>query len=466
MSELQRTVEAATAARWSELHPIRIGARREQPVGPGHEREAMLRSLHAQGATLEEAGEALGVSRERVRQLNAELGLAARGADERRVDWVVAHRASDVRRAFLEVRKDAEVASRLGLRTSTVRAAVDELIPHADLLRGRPRARQPTYSDRELVQLLTVAAASMESPMPHHGYAAWAKGQSFSDGRLFPGHQTMVLRWGSWRAALERAGLAVGPRSGPHSEITRATAIAAVASCWRDVGHPPTVQDYDTWSPGREEAPSSATVRKFVDGWLDGQLSAWEQIYETELPRTDLPNLDTSPAVAQPSPLGYPAPAASDRAAGRAYREADEAAAVDGAGEFVFDAMAHGVARRAHARLQNTVAALAAQAGWSPLSPGQADPQWDVAWRQPNGMLVICEIKSAENATLEKQLRAALGQVLRYGALVESRGMGPVSLAIAVELPPDEAWRALARRLNVTLGWPPNLSSVFVNPAA
>jgi hypothetical protein len=65
----------------------------------------------------------------------------------------------------------------------------------------------------------------------------------------------------------------------------------------------------------------------------------------------------------------------------------------------------------------------------------------------------------------EKQLRLALGQLLRYGHLLGANGR-PVRTYIAVEREPkDESWGALCDQLGIRLFWPETFASVLSSEA-
>jgi hypothetical protein len=67
---------------------------------------------------------------------------------------------------------------------------------------------------------------------------------------------------------------------------------------------------------------------------------------------------------------------------------------------------------------------------------------------------VVVEVKSTTLVNEEKQLRLAIGQVLRYRQILQS-GRSRVEAMIAVERKPeDESWLELCGTLNVLLAWP------------
>jgi hypothetical protein len=440
------------------------------PLGPGDPRNALLRQLYREGRTLEETGNQLNLTRERVRQLLEDVGLNNSGRGKRRTDWLVETEGALVRETFLRLRDDTQVAAALGLKVNEVKSVVDELVPHAGVLRARPQAYQPNYADDELIASLRAAAEELSSPLSHDDYNGWAAQHPMSDGRPRPSHQTVGLRWGSWRAALMQAGLPARPRGGPTSALSRRAVIAAVVHSWRDLDKAPTTAEYERWAAGHPDRPSLASARKFVDGWGDARVSAWEVIYGVELPRTDLPELPaTEPDPEEPediqglfdgrlsgkvgetrNPYGQqPEPA------GAPYRRADEQADPAPAELAAPNVEAVRAAFSAHARLQNAVADAVARAGLRALSPIGA-PAFDIAWRRFDGRVVICEVKSAEPDRLEDQMRAAVAQALRYQALAEHKLGEQVDACIFIEREPDAIWLALCQRLGLAVAWAPD----------
>jgi hypothetical protein len=66
----------------------------------------------------------------------------------------------------------------------------------------------------------------------------------------------------------------------------------------------------------------------------------------------------------------------------------------------------------------------------------------------------VVEVKSTTATNEEKQLRLALGQVLRYRQLLQTAGSEAVAF-IAVENPPhDPSWAELCANADVRLVWP------------
>lgn len=142
---------------------------------------------------------------------------------------------------------------------------------------------------------------------------------------------------------------------------------------------------------------------------------------------------------------------------GKAYRDADEnppnsdreappAKNPDSAGR--------GLA--AHNKTQNSIAAVVHKFGWLPRSPRSNEPEYDIAW-ETNEKLFVCEVKSLTLKNEERQLRMAIGQVIRYRQKLNAAGHEPVHAVIAAEREPtDQSWDELCEQENITLVWPEN----------
>ena len=116
------------------------------------------------------------------------------------------------------------------------------------------------------------------------------------------------------------------------------------------------------------------------------------------------------------------------------------------------DSVGRGLA--AHNRTQNTIAEVIRKLGWVPRSPGPGEPDFDVAWKAGE-TLYVCEVKSLTAINEERQLRIAIGQVIRYRQKLAALGHEPVAAVIATELPPeDQTWNELCLQENIMLVWP------------
>ena len=140
---------------------------------------------------------------------------------------------------------------------------------------------------------------------------------------------------------------------------------------------------------------------------------------------------------------------------GRSYREADEnpphfeketPPAKDP------DSVGRGLA--AHNKTQNAIAQVVRKFGWIPLSPSSKEPEYDIAWKIKE-TLYVCEVKSLSASNEERQLRMAIGQVIRYRQKLGALGYEPVIAVIATEVcPVDKSWDDLCTNENIVLLWP------------
>ncbi len=136
---------------------------------------------------------------------------------------------------------------------------------------------------------------------------------------------------------------------------------------------------------------------------------------------------------------------------GKGYQEPDEepaASARVGAGDP--DVSGRGAA--AHARTQNQLAQAVRAAGLRPRSPAAGEPRYDLAWDGYAGETWVAEVKSITPDNEERQLRLALGQVLRYRHALAATTGRPARPVIAAEAEPsDPTWRRLCSELGVAL---------------
>jgi len=150
-------------------------------------------------------------------------------------------------------------------------------------------------------------------------------------------------------------------------------------------------------------------------------------------------------------------PLAAGRSLGSEYRPADENVSSTAPEPFEVDPDKRDRGTRAHAVTQNALSELIRRRGFTPRSPKPGEPNYDLAWEE-EGVLVVAEVKSVTRRNSEKQLRSALGQVLRYRSLLE-RGGGEVRSMIALSgAPHDERWVALCEEHDVHLIWMPDLA--------
>jgi hypothetical protein len=141
---------------------------------------------------------------------------------------------------------------------------------------------------------------------------------------------------------------------------------------------------------------------------------------------------------------------------GLAYETANENPTSAAPEPFEVDPNERDRATRAHAVTQNALAEAVRARGREPLRP-RGEPRFDLAWEEADGTFIVAEVKSITARNEERQLRLALGQVLRYCDLLEMRGLETRGLVVTSAQPSDSRWRTLCSRLGLGLMSPPDL---------
>ena len=138
---------------------------------------------------------------------------------------------------------------------------------------------------------------------------------------------------------------------------------------------------------------------------------------------------------------------------GRPYEPADEEPELAQSERTGPDPDVAGRGLAAHNRTQNLLAQAVEAAGHDPRRPAEDEPNLDLAWEN-EGVINVAEVKSLTPATEEKQLRLAVGQVVRYRQQL-ARGGQEVRALIAVEYQPeDDSWIELCADEGIELCWP------------
>lgn len=152
---------------------------------------------------------------------------------------------------------------------------------------------------------------------------------------------------------------------------------------------------------------------------------------------------------------------------GTTYRRADEKSTPRIPAAHVYDPDNVGRGYRSHSKTQNHLADFVEhELGATPRSPNGSDPQFDLLW-QIDQITYVAEIKSLTTDNEERQLRLAVGQVLRYRQQVQRqrRGSRPVRPVIALErAPTDQSWKALCTELGILLVWPKTFAALRPHP--
>jgi hypothetical protein len=73
----------------------------------------------------------------------------------------------------------------------------------------------------------------------------------------------------------------------------------------------------------------------------------------------------------------------------------------------------------------------------------------------PGETFYVCEVKSITALNEERQLRIAIGQVIRYRQKLAACGHEPIAAVIATERrPSDSSWQDLCENEGILLLWP------------
>ena len=121
---------------------------------------------------------------------------------------------------------------------------------------------------------------------------------------------------------------------------------------------------------------------------------------------------------------------------------------------------------RAHNVTQNRLAAAVREAGYEPTDrPKPDEPQYDLAW-EAGDVTWVAEVKSVTPRNEERQLRTALGQVLRYRQLLEADGRTVRAMIAAEVEPSDQSWADLCAREGIVLVWGPENLTVSEGSAS
>jgi hypothetical protein len=145
---------------------------------------------------------------------------------------------------------------------------------------------------------------------------------------------------------------------------------------------------------------------------------------------------------------------------GTAYVPEDEDATAERSDVYRVDPDRADRGTQAHRRTQNLLAVELEGRGLDPKRRSGPEPPYDLACELDDGTILVAEIKSLTRQNEERQLRLALGQVLRYAQQLTYKGRS-IRKVIAVERKPtDESWIELCASYDVRLAWPETFSDI------
>ena len=148
---------------------------------------------------------------------------------------------------------------------------------------------------------------------------------------------------------------------------------------------------------------------------------------------------------------------------GATYRLANEYPALIAAPEAkVRDPDTAGRGLRAHNVTQNSFAAALEAAGLIPRSPNSNEDEYDIGW-QMGDITWIGEVKSLTEKNEEKQLRAALAQLLRYRQSLEAMDLVVRTVLITECELWDTSWLDLLREYHIEYTYPAQFTSFIAS---
>lgn len=195
---------------------------------------ARARDLRRSGLTFAEVASTLSDGGRGVTTQQIWQAVAHNGGDPLRDDGrgasaarFAARWAEDVRSTFSETRDPAETARRLGLAERPVRRFLAEQgLLHLALPAGSDQLRQRRWEPAGMEAVLQQAAAENGEPLSLSKYERWVVERE----RVAPSQRTITVRYGSWRAACEAAGVKPGDSSRSYQPaVTAEECMAAVA---------------------------------------------------------------------------------------------------------------------------------------------------------------------------------------------------------------------------------------------
>jgi Sigma-70, region 4 len=245
----------------------------------GSERDARARAIarlyYADELTMEQIGELYGITRERVRVILDSVQPEPGGRQAlagRRASAKAARRAESLReeieRLYRELGNVESVRKRLRIDTAVVSRTVEEAFADDPLERLRVMkqnwiaAGDRRRRDDDIVfdHMRRLAGGDVLTGEAWDAYAL---------ANDLPGKQTMTIRYGTWTAALDAAGVKAGRRGfGGPRRYEDDDLVAAVSRAWDAVGRPPSMGDYQRVTGNR---PSAASIRNRIGRgrWTD-----------------------------------------------------------------------------------------------------------------------------------------------------------------------------------------------------
>lgn len=137
----------------------------------------------------------------------------------------------------------------------------------------------PDHTVAEWMPAVEAAAEALQGPLTVDSYEEYRESASTS----LPEWTTIARAGGdgSFQAAVERAGYETAQSQRPR-RYTRGDVVAAVERVSRQLGEPPTTEEWKEQATGSDHTPSIATVYAHLDGWSEVRRIAESAIAEAD----------------------------------------------------------------------------------------------------------------------------------------------------------------------------------------
>ena len=222
------------------------------------ERDRFVLKKREEGFTLQEIGDSVGLTRERIRQIIQKMNGPTR-------DEVDAVRIEKYKSQIIEIlRKNpyidrTKLAHNLGISTTSLRKYLGHSFGKIANAQGQSAPR--TYSDMDLINILK------SSPKSSDGTLSAAM---FTRNGGAPTVAVFFSRFGSWNNACAAAGIKLNERSRKYQrKHSDAQLLKFVSLYLEDPKSDGTAVGYESWQRSNNEAPSLSLVRQRLGKWND-----------------------------------------------------------------------------------------------------------------------------------------------------------------------------------------------------
>jgi len=219
-------------------------------------RDTFVVQKRSEGHTLQEIGDAVGLTREMVRLIvSKNSGPSSQQVKEVRVN----RKKAEILEVFdeLGVADADEIARTIGTSSEEVRKSLGR---HAKKLKRNISKKEKVYSDEQLLGILWNTYLRVQGPLTTNKYKHL---------NILPTIAVYISRFGSWNAACKLAGVPHGKRarnnySRAHSEEDMLDFVVSYLADPRTTG---SAQGYEEWQKGVVGAPSLSLIRQRIGKW-------------------------------------------------------------------------------------------------------------------------------------------------------------------------------------------------------